>query len=140
MGPVINDQGSNIHEYFLPRKAITMHEMSYILRLANMASETAKANNARSVESVSIQVGEMTGLIPEYLHRYYPKAVEGTILEGSKLEIEYLPVQVRCKNCGSTYHPDRTNEYLCPFCHSAGSELLHGREFLIKNIVIDDDQ
>ena len=117
-----------------------MHEMSYILRLANMASETAKANNARSVESVSIQVGEMTGLIPEYLHRYYPKAVEGTILEGSKLEIEYLPVQVRCKNCGSTYHPDRTNEYLCPSCHSAGSELLHGREFLIKNIVIDDDQ
>jgi hydrogenase nickel incorporation protein HypA/HybF len=117
-----------------------MHEMSYIMRLANMAAETAKANNATSVESVSIQVGEMTGLIPEYLHRYYPKAVEGTILEGSRLEIEFLPVKVRCKSCGCEYHPDKTNEYLCPSCHSAGSDLLQGREFLIKNMVIDDDQ
>ena len=71
-----------------------MHEMSYIMRLANMAAETAKANNATSVESVSIQVGEMTGLIPEYLHRYYPKAVEGTILEGSRLEIEFPIVEI----------------------------------------------
>ncbi len=115
-----------------------MHEMSYILRLANMAADTAKANNANKVESVSIQVGEMTGLIPEYLERYYPKAVDGTILEGSKLEIEYLPVLVKCKTCGCNYHPDKTNEYLCPSCHNAGSDLLQGREFLIKNIVIDD--
>lgn len=109
------------------------------MRLAKMACDTAIQNNARSVDLVSIQVGEMTGLIPEYLERYYPKAVEGTILEGSKLEIEFLPVLVRCKSCGHEYHPDKSNEYLCPSCHNSGSDLLHGREFLIKNIVIDDD-
>lgn len=119
-------------------KNMIMHEMSYIMRLVQMAADTASMNNARSVESVSIQVGEMTGLIPEYLERYYPKAVEGTILEGSKLNIEYLPVLVRCRTCKCEYHPDRTNEYLCPSCHNSGSDLLTGREFLIKNMVIDD--
>ncbi|WP_027216432.1 hydrogenase maturation nickel metallochaperone HypA [Butyrivibrio fibrisolvens] len=115
-----------------------MHEMSYIMRLAKMAIDTATNNNAKSVESVSIQVGEMTGLIPEYLKRYYPKAVQGTILEGSMLQIEYLPVLVRCRNCNCEYHPDRNNEYLCPSCRGSGSDLLNGREFLIKNIVIND--
>ena len=104
-----------------------------------MAADTAINNNATSVETLSIQVGEMTGLIPQYLERYYPKAVEGTILNGSKLEIEYLPVKVECQKCNNTYHPDRSNEYTCPFCHSSESKLLQGREFLIKNIVINDD-
>lgn len=119
-------------------KNTIMHEMSYIMRLAKMAIDTATSNNAKSVESISIQVGEMTGLIPEYLKRYYPKAVQGTILEGSMLQIEYLPVLVRCRNCSCEYHPDRSNEYLCPSCHGSGSDLLKGREFLIKNIVIND--
>lgn len=115
-----------------------MHEMSYIMRLAKMAESTAISNKAKSVESVSIQVGEMTGLIPKYLERYYQTAVEGTILEGSKLEIEYLPVMVRCNNCNSTYHPNKENNYLCPTCKQNNSTLINGREFLVKNIILND--
>jgi Zn finger protein HypA/HybF involved in hydrogenase expression len=64
-----------------------MHELSYMIRLARMASEAAAANHAKSVESVSVSIGTMVGLVPEYMQRYWPTAVKGTILEGSKLVI-----------------------------------------------------
>lgn len=115
-----------------------MHELSYISRLANLAIETATANNALTVESITIQVGEMTGLVPEYLQNYYPSAVKGTILEGSRLEIEYLHVVAKCSNCGNEFTPSKEDEYLCPKCHNSASSILHGREFLIKNIILDD--
>ena len=62
-----------------------MHELSYLIRLAGIASESAEANHAKSVDTVTVAVGEMTGLVPEYLRRYWPQAVKGTILEGSAL-------------------------------------------------------
>ena len=115
-----------------------MHEMSYITRLCRLAEQTAAQAGAISVDTVSIQVGEMTGLIPEFLQRYYPAACRGTILEGSKLEIEYLQVEARCPKCGNIFHPSRENQYLCPHCKGSAGNIIHGREFLIKNIVLDD--
>ncbi|MBQ7201028.1 MAG: hydrogenase maturation nickel metallochaperone HypA, partial [Eubacterium sp.] len=50
-----------------------MHEMSYVVRLAEKAIQAAEEKNASTVISISLSVGEMTGVLPEYLHRYYPK-------------------------------------------------------------------
>lgn len=114
-----------------------MHELSYIIRLAEMASDAAEANHAKSVDTVTVSVGEMNGLVPEYMRRYWPSAVKGTVLEGSTLSINEIPVEMHCASCGENYQPKRENHYRCPVCGSSAGKLLHGREFMVQSITIE---
>jgi hydrogenase nickel incorporation protein HypA/HybF len=66
----------------------------------------------------------------------YPAAVDGTILEGSKLRIDIMPANARCKDCGKVYHAIDTRG-VCPSCGSKESELIGGREFFIKELVVE---
>lgn len=111
-----------------------MHELSYIIRMADLAAAEAQRNDLHTVDTVEIRVGAMTGLIPEYLSHYYPEAVKGTILDGSRLLIDYRHVQSECTACGTVYAPSRENEYCCPVCGSPRGKLLSGREFDLVRI------
>lgn len=111
-----------------------MHEMSYVVRFANLAIETAQKNNVESVSSIIVSVGEMTDIVPEYLQRYYPQVVAGTILEGSELKIIKEPVTVRCLDCGKEYQPKKENDYRCPACGSFRGKALSGRDVRLVNI------
>lgn len=113
-----------------------MHELSYVVRFCNQAIETAEKNHALSVERVVVEVGEMTDIVPEYLHRYYPGATRGTILEGSELVTRIVPVRVRCGGCGQEYHPGRENDYRCPSCGSLLATLLQGRGLVLSQVVL----
>ena len=47
-----------------------MHEMSYVVRFVNLALQKAQENRAVRVRSLTVSVGEMTDIVPEYLHKY----------------------------------------------------------------------
>ena len=118
-----------------------MHEMSYVVRMVNLAQKTveqeSEKNTVSRVHKIVVQVGEMTGVIPMYLHRYYPEAVKGTALEGSELETEELPAQVRCTECETVYHPEVGNDYSCPNCKSIRGVVVEGREVRLKEVVLE---
>ena len=116
-----------------------MHELSYVVRFVNRALEIAEENHADRIKKLVVHVGEMTDVVPEYLHKYYPEAVQGTILEGSVLETEPVPVRMRCGACGREYHPDREHDYLCPECGGGTGKLLAGREITIKELEIETE-
>ena len=42
-------------------------------------------------------------MIPMYIEQCYPAAVDGTILEDTKLEIEILPGNALCKDCNKSF-------------------------------------
>ncbi len=113
-----------------------MHEMSYVVRFVNQAIEEANKERASRVARLFVSVGEMTDVLPEYLHKYYPSAVKGTILEGSSLEVETVPVRVVCAGCGKEYHPDREHKYLCPFCSDGNGKVIAGRDVMLEKIEI----
>lgn len=134
-----------------------MHEMSYVVRMVNLAQKTVENELAKDattgkeltqepgksalpfrVKKIVVQVGEMTGVIPMYLHRYYPEAVKGTYLEESELETEDLPAMVRCIDCDTEYHPGTENNYSCPKCKSIQGKVVQGRDVLLKEVVLED--
>lgn len=117
-----------------------MHEMSFVMQIADKAAAAAKEHGAKSVLSVSIAVGEMTGLVPDYLRRYWPYAIKDTILEGAALSVEYRETKLQCASCGKTYHPCRENRYLCPSCGASRGKLLQGREFEILSVIITEEE
>lgn len=116
-----------------------MHEMSIVKRFMNIAINTAQENNITKVKSVVLQVGEMTDLVPHYLQKYYQICAEGTLLEGSELEIEMVPFKVLCNDCGETYFPMHTENRLCPKCHSGNCHILEGRDVTVKEIKIEEE-
>ncbi len=116
-----------------------MHEMSYVVRFVNDALEALKDEKEKpSVDKVCVSVGEMTDVLPEYLHKYYPQAVKETLLEGSDLEVEMIPVRVVCGGCGSEYHPCRENKYLCPSCGDGNGKVIAGRDVVLERIEIKE--
>ena len=115
-----------------------MHEMSIVKRFMNIALDQLiqQGKENETIESVTLEVGEMTDLVPHYLQKYYEIASKGTPLEASKLIIEMIPMKVKCLDCGCEYNPMKTPDRLCPDCNSGNCHLLQGRDVSVSSITL----
>lgn len=111
-----------------------MHELSLVYDVVHRVKEVCASNNVTEVESLTLQIGELSSVIPHYVEACYPAATEGTILEGTKLIIEVLPGNAVCLDCDSVYRV-LESDGKCPKCGSDRSELLCGKEFFIKELL-----
>ena len=116
-----------------------MHEMSYAVRLVNMAIDTAKENELNNVDTVTVEIGQMTGVLPHLLKEAYTSASKGTILEGSTLDITMTNVTAHCNDCNTTYEPNAVNNYCCPSCNSLNSKIIKGRDVSLISITDYED-
>ena len=124
--------------------------MSYMVKLINMACEAAmdsrypgltgdkkqRRDDAPHVTSLIAEVGELTGVLPEYLIKYFPEAAKGTLCEGADFKVISVSAEASCNACGTSYHPSRENDYRCPDCGSTDAHFLRGREIRIKSVTI----
>ncbi|AZO94213.1 hydrogenase maturation nickel metallochaperone HypA [Halocella sp. SP3-1] len=111
-----------------------MHELGIMFNVVKNVENFAKKNGITVIDTLVLQIGELSSVIPRYAKVCYPAAVEGTMLENTKLEIEILPGNCICNNCSRVFN---YLEYkgICPGCESEDWELLGGREFNIKEII-----
>lgn len=86
------------------------------------------------VYSIVLQIGELSSMIPRYIEQCYPAAVDGTLLQDTKLEIEVLPANVLCSSCNKVFNIV-DNGRTCPNCGGNTFSMLSGREFMIKEII-----
>lgn len=111
-----------------------MHEIGVLIEVVKSVEKFARENDVELIETLVLQIGELSSMIPKYMKSLYPAAVEGTILEGSELEIEILPANALCRDCNKVF---RLVEHhgTCPICNTKNREMLSGKEFFIKEIV-----
>ena len=88
-----------------------MHEMGIVTHLAKTLDETARENGIRRIGSVTLQVGEVSGIMTVTF----------------------------CDCCKKTYPTVRYGRE-CPYCHSGETWLLRGNECMIKEITAETDQ
>lgn len=111
-----------------------MHELGVMIEVIRTVEEFARENGLTKIDTLVLQIGELSSIIPRYVEACYPAAVDGTLLHETKLKIEILPGNARCTQCGKVYNLMQ-NDRACPDCGSREWELLGGREFMIKEIV-----
>ncbi len=116
-----------------------MHEITILVELVNMVEEAAKENNVVRIDTVTIQIGQLSSIVPRYMREYYPNVTEGTILEGSKLKIEMIPGNGLCHHCDKVFNVVK-NKGRCPICRADDWELLSGKEFNLKEIVVTESK
>jgi hydrogenase nickel incorporation protein HypA/HybF len=115
-----------------------MHELSVVLEAVKTIEAWSKEHEVDRIEGLVLQIGEMSSVVPKYVEDCYPAATEGTILAGTKLRIEIMRANARCKNCNKVFHVP-THRAICPSCGGKEVELLGGREFNIKEISVVEE-
>ncbi len=113
-----------------------MHELGVVFYVVNDVKKAAEENKAEKVEQVTIQVGEVSGIIHEYLVDCWNWArKKHPILEDAEMVVETLEAITFCEDCEQTYSTVEHGK-ICPHCGSENTYLLRGNEFMIKDISI----
>ena len=111
-----------------------MHELGVVIEVIKTVEDFAKKNGVTKIDTLVLQIGELSSMIPKYVEACYPAAVDGTLLQETKLKIEIMPDNAICKNCNKVFNLIENNNR-CPRCGSQDREILSGKEFMIKEII-----
>jgi hydrogenase nickel incorporation protein HypA/HybF len=95
-----------------------MHELSIAMSIVEMAQEEAELRGNVHIQAVHLRLGLLSGVVKDALLSSYEMACETTILEGSRLIIEEIPVEIYCANC-------RTHAPFIPFNISVAPNAAH---------------
>jgi hydrogenase nickel incorporation protein HypA/HybF len=116
-----------------------MHELGVVFHIIDSVKEIAAENAVTQVASVTLKLGEVSGVIPDYLTDFWNWAVKRTdVLKGAELIIETIPAVTFCEDCRQEYETVRYGR-TCPNCGSGNTYLVQGNEFLIKEIAVIDE-
>lgn len=111
-----------------------MHELTLIYGIADAVQKVKEENGLEHIEAVVVQVGELSGVLTEFLEEYYPLLTEDMpVLAGSELVIEKIPAIGRCNVCSEEYNIV-ASKGCCPSCGSMKKDVLSGKDFVMKEI------
>ena len=111
-----------------------MHELGIVLHMIKTVGRIAEENALTSVASVTLELGEVSGVIPHELTSCWDWAAAQTeILKGAELRIETIPAVTLCESCNHTY-PTVPQGRICPRCGSGETVLVRGNEINLKEI------
>ncbi len=116
-----------------------MHEMSIAQSLLSIVEQEMARSNVTRLEKVKVRCGQINGVVPEALEFAFQTLISGTRLEGAELEMEIVPLCLKCGQCQSSFEA-RTEDTLffhmpCPHCgHDLGHTVLAGKELNIEYI------
>jgi len=122
-----------------------MHEYSVVAELVDALTERLASIDGTETK-VHLRKGVLRILSDRALVNAYEAVTQGTRLEGSALEIEIVPAQVRCKTCAfegaATVLQDETFHFAIPVlsCPACGADVnvLAGRELTVESVSIED--
>jgi hydrogenase nickel incorporation protein HypA/HybF len=108
-----------------------MHELSIALSIVEGAEEEAARCGARGVSSVHLRLGKLSGVVKEALLFAYADACEGTLLAGSRLVIEDVPVLIQCPACNGPRSPHSVWQLQCSTCDAPAAGVVQGADLQI---------
>ena len=113
-----------------------MHELGITQSIIEIAEDHARAQNAVKVNSVTVEIGGLSGIIPDAVEFCFEACSKDTLLEGAKLIIDFIPGRARCISCTWEDTIEQLT-YVCPECDNLALERLQGEELRVKELEID---
>jgi hydrogenase nickel incorporation protein HypA/HybF len=114
-----------------------VHEFAVAQSLLEIVEQEARPYHGARVTRVQLRIGQLSTVVPEALRFAFEAVTHGGIAEGAVLEIEEVPLSIRCRTCEEHFVID--DPFLvCPRCTGTAVEMISGRELEIKSMEIDD--
>lgn len=111
-----------------------MHELGIVFHIIDSLEAVGKENQLTKVANVTLEVGEVSGVVDSYLKDCWKWASDKSeLLKGAGLITLSIPAVTLCEDCNRTYE---TVKYAktCPYCTGNNTYLVTGNEFNIKEI------
>lgn len=117
-----------------------MHELGIVFHIIRSVEEVAAQNNVRHVSAVTLELGEVSGVLEDYLQDCWNwAAAKSDILRGARLQVAVIPAKTLCEDCGMVY-PTVAHGRTCPGCGSGHTHLLQGNETMIRDITVPQEE
>ncbi len=111
-----------------------MHELGVVFQVIKAVDKVADEAGVDQIGAIVLQIGELSSMIPIYVEKCFPAAIDKKPrYEYTKLEIEIIPGEAKCNDCGEVFNVKQYEGY-CPECNSFDKELITGSEFILKEI------
>jgi hydrogenase nickel incorporation protein HypA/HybF len=108
-----------------------VHELALTQSVVDMITD--RLGPAR-ITAVHLEVGRLSGVLPDAVRFAFEVITEGTGLAGARLAITEPPGQARCRSCGAEFDADDLL-ILCA-CGSADVEVTAGQDMLIRSVEV----
>ena len=100
-----------------------MHELGVISNLVDTSERLAGQNGIHKLGYIKVDVGEMSGVVSQFMKNLWKIGTKGSILEGAELIVNDIAAIVECGDCAEQFsliaRADETNDKpCCPKCGS----------------------
>ena len=122
-----------------------MHEAAIAQSIAQTVLKEAEKQNALKVESVEIEIGDLTFLGIDQVEFWVKTSFQGTLAEEAVLLFNRVKGRVHCEDCNTDsdlkieedpYYHTTLPTFNCPKCQSTHIEIIQGKEAVIRKIKI----
>jgi len=110
--------------------------MSIAMNVVEIATSQALQSEARKINSISLDIGSLAGVMIESLEFCIAAVCKGTMAEGAELNINQIQARGRCRDCAEKF-PAETYLTACPACGSFKIDIFQGQELKITTINVD---
>jgi hydrogenase nickel incorporation protein HypA/HybF len=114
----------------------TLHELSLTQNLIEIAEEHARRENATVITSMTMEIGALSGVIPEAVEFAFEACTKDTLADGAKLEIRRIPALGRCQQCSQECAMENLLDG-CTACGSFALDIIKGQEMALIEMEID---
>jgi hydrogenase nickel incorporation protein HypA/HybF len=113
-----------------------MHELSVIASLFEILEEKAQEKGSKKIASLKLQIGKLSGVVPEFLITAFEMYKKDTIAHDAKMEIEEVPLKIQCNTCKKVMILDDF-VFICLHCGSQDLKTLTGTELLLEKMELE---
>jgi hydrogenase nickel incorporation protein HypA/HybF len=116
-----------------------MHERSLVKSLIRQVEDLSRKHAGSRVLSIRVRIGEFSGVEADLLSAAYDDLVQDTPLRGAQLEIQKVPLEAVCQQCGHKFQIERFR-FECDKCGSLRLTLHGGEELLLESVTFEENQ
>ncbi len=116
-----------------------MHELGIALSIIEGVEEEIARRQDAHVIAVHLKLGPLSGVVKDALLFSYELACEGTPLEGSRLEIDEIPVVLYCANCQEERLAVSIQRLCCTVCDTPSADIRKGSELEVFALELIDE-
>ncbi|MBN1783015.1 hydrogenase maturation nickel metallochaperone HypA [bacterium] len=123
-----------------------MHEASIAHGIVETVLRNADLQKACRVESVELEVGELTFLNIEQVTFWIRNGFENTIAQNATLTVRSVPAKIQCRRChftGPVIMKDHAMVHYtipvltCSQCRDSHVDIVEGKDVVVKQIRIE---
>ena len=112
-----------------------MHEMSIAQSVIDIVRDEMAKNEATILRSVRLNIGQLSGIVPDALSFCFEIITSKTEMEGARFIMDIVPLRGYCHICKEEFEI-KDYVFLCPTCKDKQIETISGRDLTVVEIEV----